>query len=172
MSYSLEQFSTDCRTILNEKSGTDALDGVRQALEKALVDEAFVAAHIGPDETSGRKLLYEDPELGFAIFAHARGDKAESPPHDHGANWAIYGQVAGETQMTDWRKLSAPEGGKPGTVEAIRTYTLKPGMARYYDVGDLHSPSRELPTRLIRIEGKNMDTEPKRDSYVVAQTAS
>jgi len=172
MSSSLEQFSDDCRAILTEKSGAEALEGVRQVLEKVLLDEAFIAAHIGPDETAGRKILFEDPTLGFTICAHARGNKAESPPHDHGASWAIYGQVAGETNMTDWRKLSAPEGDKPGTVEAIRTYTLKPGMARYYDVGDLHSPSRELPTRLIRIEGKNMDKAPKRDRYVVAETAS
>jgi predicted metal-dependent enzyme (double-stranded beta helix superfamily) len=172
MSISLEQLSDQCREILSEKSGADALESVRQVLEKVLVDDAFVAAHIGPQETAGRKVLFEDPDLGFTICAHARGNKAESPPHDHGNSWAIYGQVAGETQMTDWRKLSAPEGDKPGTVEAVRTYTLKPGMAKYYNVGDLHSPSRSLPTRLIRIEGRNMDNAPQRDRYVVAETAS
>ena len=107
MSVSLEQFSDECRNILTEKSGADALEGVRQALEKVLIDDAFVAQNIGPDETAGRKVLFEDPKLGFTICAHARGNKAESPPHDHGASWAIYGQVAGETHMTDWRKLSA-----------------------------------------------------------------
>jgi predicted metal-dependent enzyme (double-stranded beta helix superfamily) len=172
MSISLEQFSDQCRIILTEKSGADALEDIRQALEKVLLDETFIAAHIGPEETAGRRVLFEDPKLGFTICAHARGNKAESPPHDHGASWAIYGQVAGETNMTDWRKLSAPEGDKPGTVEAIRTYTLTPGMAKFYDVGDLHSPSRSLPTRLIRIEGRNMDNAPQRDRYVVAQTVS
>jgi hypothetical protein len=30
-------------------------------------------------------------------------------------------------------------------------------MAYLYNEGDLHSPRRDGPTRLIRIEGKNMD---------------
>jgi hypothetical protein len=30
-------------------------------------------------------------------------------------------------------------------------------MARLYNEGDLHSPRREGPTRLIRVEGMNMD---------------
>jgi hypothetical protein len=45
-------------------------------------------------------------------------------------------------------------------------------MARLYYIGELHSPSRELPTRLIRIEGRNMDNEPKRDRYVAVETAA
>ena len=79
MSISLEQLSDQCREILSEKSGADALESVRQVLEKVLVDDAFVAAHIGPQETAGRKVLFEDPDLGFTICAHARGNKAESP---------------------------------------------------------------------------------------------
>ena len=39
----------------------------------------------------------------------------------------------------------------------VRSYTLKPGMAHVYNEGDVHSPRREGPTRLIRIEGRNMD---------------
>jgi hypothetical protein len=30
-------------------------------------------------------------------------------------------------------------------------------MAYLYNEGDLHSPRRDGPTRLIRIEGQNMD---------------
>ena len=69
--------------------------------------------------------------------------------------------------MTDWRKLSPAENGKPGKVEAVETYQLNPGDARVYHEGDLHSPHRESETRLIRIEGMNMDGV-KRDSYEVA----
>ena len=46
-------------------------------------------------------------------------------------------------------------------------YDLKPGMAKYYDVGQLHSPRREATTRLVRIEGMNLDGV-KRDTYEVA----
>jgi hypothetical protein len=37
-------------------------------------------------------------------------------------------------------------------------------MAKVYNKGDVHSPRREGPTRLIRIEGTNMDRA-KRLSY-------
>jgi hypothetical protein len=40
-------------------------------------------------------------------------------------------------------------------------------MAKAYDIGVLHSPKRDSTTRLIRIEGKNMDGV-KRDAYEVA----
>lgn len=46
---------------------------------------------------------------------------------------------------------------KPGRVRHVRSYTLKPGMAHVYNEGDVHSPRRDGPTRLIRIEGTNTD---------------
>jgi hypothetical protein len=41
----------------------------------------------------GRHTLYEDPELGFVVLSHVNAKAAKSPPHDHGASWAIYGQA-------------------------------------------------------------------------------
>jgi len=104
-----------------------------------------------------RKILYEDPELGFCILAHAYKGAKESQPHDHGPSWAIYGQASGETVMSDWTVLEAASEAKPGKVRHARAYPLKPGMAKVYNVGDVHSPKREGATRLIRIEGTNMD---------------
>jgi hypothetical protein len=42
-------------------------------------------------------------------------------------------------------------------VRHVRAYRLTPGMAHVYNEGDVHSPRRDGPTRLIRIEGRNMD---------------
>jgi hypothetical protein len=39
----------------------------------------------------------------------------------------------------------------------VKVYALKPGMAYAYHEGQLHSPRREGPTRLIRIEGRNLE---------------
>ena len=44
----------------------------------------------------------------------------------------------------------------------MQTYTLAPGMAHLYNEGDLHAPRRNGPTRLIRIEGMNMDKVKRR----------
>ena len=79
-----------------------------------------------------------------------------SKPHDHGPSWAIYGQAAGETIMTDWDCLARPTDGAPGKAAHVRDYVMKPGDAYLYDVGVLHSPERKGDTRLLRIEGLNM----------------
>jgi hypothetical protein len=60
--------------------------------------------------------------------------------------------------MTDWELLEAASEAEPGKVRKTRTYTLTPGMAFVYNEGDLHSPRRDGPTRLIRLEGVNIDT--------------
>jgi len=44
-----------------------------------------------------------------------------------------------------------------GKVRRLRSYALGPGMAHVYNEGDVHSPRRDGPTRLIRIEGANME---------------
>ena len=59
--------------------------------------------------------------------------------------------------MTGWDLVEKATPDKPGKVHRRRVYTLEPGMAYVYNEGDLHSPRREGSTRLIRIEGTNMD---------------
>ena len=49
------------------------------------------------------------------------------------------------------------EGEAPSIVEPVKTYVMRPGDAHLYDVGAVHSPNREAPVKLIRIEGKNLD---------------
>jgi hypothetical protein len=38
-----------------------------------------------------------------------------------------------------------------------RRYVLKPGDAHFYDVGVVHSPDRQGLTKLVRIQGANLD---------------
>jgi hypothetical protein len=163
MSYTLEQFAAQCHRILKTDSGAAGRKKVRALVEEVLKDETFIAAHFS-DNGMERKIIYEDPELGFCILAHVYNGAKESSPHDHGPSWAIYGQVRGETEMSDWELVEPAANGKPGKVRRLRTYTLKPGMAHIYNEGDLHSPRRAGPTRLLRIEGTNME-KVKRAAY-------
>ena len=167
MSYSLDDFSNDCRTALIENSGAEGTELVRQAVEKACQDSSFKEKYFGPDNNDEKKLIYKDPDLGFCIFTHVNNGAKSSPPHDHGPSWAIYGQAEGTTEMTDWRCIEQPTKDTPGLVEKVKTYELTPGMAYAYQVGDLHSPHRTESTKLIRIEGMNMDGV-QRDAYMVA----
>ena len=131
---------------------------VRVLVSRACADSKFVQTQFGAENHEPRKLLYQDDKLGFCIFAHAYEGASELQPHDHGPSWAIYGQAMGETHMFDWRVVETAEvGGKPGVAEIVKTYTLQPGDACLYNEGDIHSPERKDSTRLIRIEGVNMD---------------
>ena len=86
MGYTLEQFAAACHRLLAEEPGPEGREK---------------ATHLG-DGVPERKILYEDPQLGFCVLAHVYRSARESPPHDHGPSWAIYGQARGETVMTDW----------------------------------------------------------------------
>jgi predicted metal-dependent enzyme (double-stranded beta helix superfamily) len=156
MTQTLEQFARACHSILASDRGPAGREKVRALVEDVLKDDAFIAAHL-TDETPERTILYEDPDLGFCILAHHYKGAKESAPHDHGPSWAIYGQARGETVMSDWTLVERATEGRAGKVRFVRSYSLKPGDAHVYNEGDLHSPRREGPTRLIRIEGTNMD---------------
>jgi hypothetical protein len=159
MAYTLTQLAADIRETLKADPGVGGKNKVGTYVSKALTDQAFIAAHL-KERAKGahpREVLYEDPELGFCICGHVYDGPANGSPHDHGPSWAIYGQAAGVTEMTDWRIVEKGSGASPTLVEPVRTYAMKPGDAHLYDVGDVHSPKRAAPVKLIRIEGKNLD---------------
>jgi methionine aminopeptidase len=157
MTYTLEQLSTDIRQALKVDSGTAGKQEVCKLVSRVLLDEEFVAKHLTADQCRPRKVLYEDPELGFCICGHVYETAAHGAPHDHGSSWAIYGLATGDTEMTDWRIVKKGEGDEPTLVEPAKTYVLKPGDSHFYDVGVVHSPKRDGLTRLVRIEGANLD---------------
>jgi predicted metal-dependent enzyme (double-stranded beta helix superfamily) len=156
MTITLQEFARTCRDILKADPGPAGRRKICAQLERLLRDPQFVAAHVS-DETPERKVLYEDPELGFCILAHNYRAPKDSPPHDHGPSWAIYGQAKGETHMTDYELVAPASEAKAGKARAVRTYKLQPGTVYLYNEGDLHSPLRKMPTQLIRVEGINMD---------------
>src|SRR5438132_6290293 len=136
MGYSLEELSAACHRILAEDRGPAGRQKVCRLVQDVLQDSTFVAAHL-TDDTPERKILYEDPELGFCILAHVYTGKRESNPHDHGPSWAIYGQGRGETEMTDWELVAPASEHTPGKVRKVKTYALTPGMAYVYNEGEL-----------------------------------
>jgi hypothetical protein len=156
MGYTLEQFSSECHRILTEDPGVAGRKKVCALVQDVLKDEEFVATHLH-DDVPERKILYEDPQLGFCILGHVNRGAKESKPHDHGPTWAIYGQARGNTIMSDWALLEPASEDKPGKVRLVKEYALVPGDAYLYNEGDLHSPRREGSTRLIRIEGRNVE---------------
>lgn len=159
MPYTISQMANDLRDELSARPASACADALCRIVERALTDREFVAEHLR-DRAPGaspREVLYEDPELGFCICGHVYDGAATTGPHDHGSSWAIYGQADGVTEMTDWKMVRHGEGDTPSLVEAVRTYRLEPGDAHFYTVGAVHSPKRDGPTRLVRVEGANLD---------------
>jgi hypothetical protein len=157
MAYTLEQLSADIHQTLKSDPGPAGKKAVCALVSKALLDKEFIAKHLTTDQCRPRKVLYEDPELGFCVCGHVYETPANGTPHDHGTSWAIYGLAVGDTEMTDWRIVRSGDGANPALVAPERTYVLRPGDAHFYDVGVVHSPKRDALTKLIRIEGANLD---------------
>ena len=168
MSYTLEEFASDCRLALRQQAGPTGRETVKELVEKAARDANFVAQYVPLDQKEERRVLYEDPELLFCIVAHVYNNAKGSSPHDHGPSWAIYGQASGVTEMTDYEVIEKPHDDLPGKAAATRTYDLVPGTAHVYNEGDLHAPKRAGATRLIRIEGVNL-LGMRRDKYEVVE---
>jgi hypothetical protein len=159
MSYTLEALAADIRRELARDQSAMAKQAVCHHVSRALTDPEFLATHLKdkPAGSDPREILYEDPQLGFCICGHVYPNKAIGSPHDHGSSWAIYGQAAGVTEMTEWKIVEKGEGGKASLVEPVKTYEMHPGDVQFYDVGAVHSPKREAPVKLIRVEGRNLD---------------
>jgi predicted metal-dependent enzyme (double-stranded beta helix superfamily) len=157
MSYQLDQFARDVHNVLAADPGPAGRERVRQLLQKVLVDEVFIATHLGDDQPQ-RRVLYEDPELGFLILGHVFHEAKRTKPHDHGPSWAIYGQAAGESIMDHWEIVEPARREAPGKVRLVESYHLTPGVAYVYNEGALHAPRREAPAKLVRIEGQHIDT--------------
>lgn len=156
MSVQIERFSKDVHDILAEDPTPAGRERVRSRLEAALIDAEFIAASFA-DSPTQRRVLYRDPELGFLILAHVFTEARRTIPHDHGPSWAIYGQVEGETTMDEWEVVEQASADQAGKVRLTQSYALVPGKAHLYNEGVFHSPRRDGPARLIRIEGQSTE---------------
>jgi hypothetical protein len=161
MAYTLEEFCRDCAASLRADPGAGGKERIRRDLERLLAENAFVAAHCGPDAEQGVHVLHRDPELGFCVLAHVNREPRTSPPHDHGSSWAIYGQATVYTDMTEYRRLDGAGGPGEARLEVARRYRLEPGHAGLYDVGAIHSIAYGHDARFVRVTGADLEHVPR-----------
>jgi predicted metal-dependent enzyme (double-stranded beta helix superfamily) len=157
MAYDLDQFISDCRSILRRDPGPSGREEVRTRLERLLSNREFIEKYCGDHVPRGLKVLYEDPELGFQILAHINDKARVSPPHDHGASWAIYGQATGHTDMIEWKRDDDNRDPSKAKLSAVKKYRLLPGHAGIYQDGAIHSIDYPDGARFIRVTGTNLD---------------
>jgi hypothetical protein len=157
VAYDLDQFIADCRNSLRADPGPAGREKVRLNLERLLSNKEFIEKYCGEKVERGLKLLYEDPELKFQILAHINDKARVSPPHDHGESWAIYGQAALYTEMTEWEREDGGSDTKHAKLKVAKKYRLTPGHAGIYQNGAIHSIDYPDRARFVRVTGTNLD---------------
>jgi predicted metal-dependent enzyme (double-stranded beta helix superfamily) len=157
MAYELDQFIADCRNSLKRDPGPAGREQVRVDLERLLHNKDFVEKYCGDNVERGLNVLYEDPELKFQILAHINDKARVSPPHDHGASWAIYGQAKLWTDMTEWKREDDGSDPKHAKLAPEKKYRLNPGQAGIYQDGAIHSIDYPDKSRFVRVTGTNLD---------------
>jgi len=157
MAYDLDQFISDCRTILTRDPGPTGREEVRVRLEKLLSNPEFVRKHCGDEVKQGLVTLYEDPRLGFQILAHNNEKGRAGQPHDHGASWAIYGQAIKYTDMTEWDRVDDRRDPKHAQLKQTKKYRLSPGQAGIFQDGAIHAIDYPDKSRFVRVTGTNLD---------------
>lgn len=156
MAYQLDEFISDCRSILSRDPGPQGREEVRARLEQLLQNSDFVRKHC-EEAPRGLHVLYEDPKLGFQILAHINDRARVSPPHDHGDSWAIYGQATLYTDMTEWERADDGSDAEHAELKAVKKYRLTPGHAGIYQDGTIHSIDYPDNSRFVRVTGTNLD---------------
>src|SRR6516164_6160615 len=134
MAYELDQFISDCRSILERDPGPAGREQVRNRLEHLLQNPDFVRRHC-EQAPRGLHVLYED----------------------HGASWAIYGQATHYTDMTEWEREDDGRDPEHAKLKPVKKYRLMPGQAGIYQDGKIHSIDYPDHARFVRVTGTNLD---------------
>src|SRR3977135_2679288 len=98
MAYTLEQLSDDIRKALKTDSGVTGKQAICGLVSKVLLDKDFVAKHLTADQCRPRKVLFEDPELGFCVCGHVYETAAHGGPPAHGSRCGTPGDRGRDTR--------------------------------------------------------------------------
>ena len=156
----LKRFCEASREALRADPGPDGREVVRKLVQELVADPEFVDAHVGPDAPIGKRTLYQDPELGFVVLGYNQDKPHKSPPHDHGASWAIYAQISGHTDMALYDRADG-HGPGPAKISLARSYRLNPGEAGLYDGPEIHAIDYPAGARYVRVTGTDLDHVPR-----------
>jgi hypothetical protein len=160
MGYTLQQFCADSNAALKANPLDKALDIVSAKLADLMKNEEFVKATFSDDMPAGKRDLYHDPELDFYVFAHVQEGGKRGTPHCHGTSWAIYGNINGVTEMTEYRRTN-PESEEAAVLEVVAKYGVRGGQTFGYGPGKIHSTAHPEKCWVIRLTGTDLDELPR-----------
>jgi hypothetical protein len=160
MTYTLDDFCANTRTLLEAHPLDAALPRIAEKLSRLLVNPAFVSATFTDDMPPGKRELRHDPDLDFYVLAHVQAGGRTGKPHSHGASWAVYGNAKNVTEMTEWRRLN-PDSDAHAELAASAKYSLGPGQTKAYGPGVIHSTAHPHQAWVIRVTGTDLDKVPR-----------
>jgi hypothetical protein len=155
--------------------GIAGLSDIAESLRPLLRDPEFGALAFA-DRTIRKRVLFHDADTDVYVLAHIHEAGKRGKPHSHGASWAIYGTVAGVTEMTEWRRLN-PDDEPHAVLEPISHYRLGSGDSRAYPPYLIHSTAHPENAFVIRVTGTDLDRIPrygfdaKHDTIVAAASS-
>ena len=160
MAYQRTDFCADARAALKAKPLGFALDDIAHHLTRLLGNEAFVRETFRDETPAGKTELYHDAETDFYVYAHVQAPGKTGAPHSHGASWAVYGNAAGFTEMTEYQRVN-PENDEQVVLKKSDFYALHPGQTRGYGPGIIHSTGHPHKAWVVRVTGTDLDVLPR-----------
>ena len=118
MTYTLDAFIKDAKAALKANNGPAGREQVRVLLEK-LLGKQVVRRRGGRARRADRHaqaLRGQGSRLRRAGPLQPKPHK--SPPHDHGASWAVYGQAVKYTDMSEYKRLDGGRGAGEASARA------------------------------------------------------
>ena len=159
MTYDMKDFCDETRAILKLDQGDTGREQVRQSLGKLLANKEFVDANCSPDAERGIHTIYHDEETDFHVMTHIYENGTQSPPHDHGSSWAVYGQAVGHTDMTVWARKDDGSVDGHAEVEPADEFRLNPGQVGVFHPGIIHSIKFPDGARFVRVTGTDLNKQ-------------
>ena len=106
------------------------------------------------------KLIALKRELGENTYLENIFNEGKtSPPHDHGASWAVYGQAKKFTDMTEWNRWDDKSKDGYAEIKFSKKYRLDPGMAGKFGPHEIHQIHFEAGARFLRVTGSDLFLE-------------
>ena len=174
MNSTFDKFAAGLVATLKAK-GVAGLSDIAESLKPLLRDQEFAALAFA-DRAVRKRVLFHDEDTDVYVLAHIHEAGKRGRPHSHGASWAVYGTVAGITEMTEWRRVN-PDGEPHAVLEPSSHYRLGPGDSRADPPFLIHSTAHPEHALVIRVTGTDLDRiprygfDPKHDTIVAAMSS-
>ena len=165
--YTVEAFVEDVRAIFASTEDPHAqAQGAANHLKALLAVPGWLEEKLNiPEEGGyGRFELHLDEEYGlpgpgFWLMCSIQTDGQESPVHDHGVAWVIYGVYEGAIEQSKWRWFYKGEGEESTQIKQFGKFIQNDRTVAFFLPGEIHKTLNVAGGRsiVVRLESQKLD---------------